>query len=353
MNTRVRILPRRLAGALSLAAALSLSYGVGVSAKTLEAPPSESAGALAFELKDYRSSVKSGGPGKDGIPAIDKPRFMSAAEAERFLRPKDVVFGVVHNGKVRAYPQRIMVWHEVVNDTLGGENVSLTYCPLTGSALAFLAGETSFGVSGKLLNSNVVLYDRATDSRWPQLLRAAIEGPQAGQQLQQVPVVWTTWERWKARYPKTEVLSTRTGHARDYFSDPYGSYNPLGGYYAGGSDTMFPLMHKDQRLPVREVVIGAYTKDGAIAFHKEALRKQKLIETKLGDSRYLALYDPELDTAHVYHNPKGRTFDYESLSFGADGVRENGKPLGLEPVLAADAFWFAWAAFHPETKLHA
>lgn len=352
MSTQARALPR-LAGALTLAAALGLTYGVGVSAKTLQAPPNEPAAELAFELKDYRSNVKSGGPGKDGIPAIDKPRFTSAAEAERFLRPEDVVFGVVHNGKVRAYPQRIMVWHEVVNDTLGGDNVSITYCPLTGSTLAFLSGDTSFGVSGKLLNSNVVLYDRATDSRWPQLLTAAIEGSQAGRQLQQVPVVWTTWERWKARYPKTEVLSTRTGHARDYFSDPYGSYNPLGGYYAGGSDPLFPLMYKDERLPVYEVVIGAYTPDGAIAFEKKALRKEKMIDAEVGGAKYLAVYDAELDTAYVYRNPEGRGFDYADLSFGADGVRENGKPLGLEPVIAADAFWFAWAAFYPKSKLHA
>jgi hypothetical protein len=353
MSIGMRILPRRLAGALSLAAALSLSYGVGVSAKTLQAPPSEPAGALPFQLDAYQASIRSGGPGKDGIPAIDKPRFWNASEADRFLRPKDVVFGVVHNGEVRAYPQRILVWHEVVNDELGGENISITYCPLTGSTLGFFSGESSFGVSGRLLNSNVLLYDRATDTLWPQLLKAAIDGPEVGRQLQQLPVVWTTWERWKARYPKTEVLSTRTGHARDYYSDPYGSYNPLGGYYASSSRPMFPLMHDDARLPMREVVIGAYTKDGAVAFRKDALRAQKIIDVTLGNAHYVAVYDPGLDTVHVYHNPAGRTLEYASLSFHADGVRENGKPLGLEPVLAADVFWFAWAAFYPETKLHA
>jgi hypothetical protein len=340
-------------GMLALSAAAAMLLGFLPAEPHAAAPPptAEQALPVPFPLPDYRQHVRSGGPGKDGIPAIDRPQFIDATEAERFLRPKDVVFGVVRNGEIRAYPQRILVWHEIVNDRLGEERVSITYCPLTGTAMGFLRGETSFGVSGTLLNSNLVMYDRATDSRWPQILATAIEDTQAGQQLSEFQVIWTTWERWKTLHPDTQVLSTRTGRARDYNSDPYGSYNPLSGYYGGGTDTIFPVMHRDGRLPTREVVIGARGDGGAIAFRKQSLREQKLMRGEVGGVPYLAVYDPRLDTAHLFRRPRGE-LRYEQIEFGAEGPRWQGKPLPAEPVIGFDAFWFAWAGFYPQTALY-
>lgn len=330
----------------------------------LAAPRSESVVAAAgppareqpipipMPLELYRQHLESGGPGKDGIPAIDQPQFVAADEAARFLDEDDVVFGVVRSGEARAYPQRILVWHEIVNDTIGKENVSVTYCPLTGTALGFLRGDTTFGVSGSLLNSNLVMFDRATDSRWPQILATAIEGPQADRQLREFPVIWTTWARWKAVHPDTQVLSTRTGRARDYNRDPYGSYKPLGGYYAGGTDTLFPTMHRDGRLPTREVVIGARSGDGAIAFRKESLRRQKLMRGEIDGVPYLAVYDPRLDSAYLFRNASVGDLRYEELNVAPDGLRHNGRLLAAEPVAAFDAFWFAWVAFYPGTALY-
>lgn len=124
-----------------------------------------------------------------------------------------------------------------MNDELAGEPISATYCPLTGSTVAFRGTAPNgrayaFGTSGKLVNSNLLMYDRQTDSRWPQILGQAILGPSRGRSLEEIPLDWTTWGRWRRAHPDTLVLSTKTGYLRTYGSDPYGSYTPLGGYYA-------------------------------------------------------------------------------------------------------------------------
>jgi hypothetical protein len=143
----------------------------------------------------FTELLLSGGPGKDGIPAINSPKFSDARDTDDYLKAQDIVFGVYRKGKAKAYPQRIMVWHEIVNDSLGGGPVSITYCPLTATAIGFKRSSTSFGVSGKLLNSNVVMYDRASDSYWSQIAAVAIEGPLKDQSLNEIQVTWTTWGR--------------------------------------------------------------------------------------------------------------------------------------------------------------
>jgi hypothetical protein len=306
---------------------------------------------LALEPEAYRPHILSGGPGKDGIPSIDRPQFVDAAAADRFLGPDDIVFGLIRNGEVRAYPHSILVWHEIVNDSVGGENISVTYCPLTATAIGFLRGETSLGVSGNLLNSNLVMYDRATDSAWPQVLGTAIEGELTGSSLQDVRLIWTTWERWRARYPDTEVLSIRTGHIRPYGSDPYGSYTPPGGYYIS-DHILFPLTHRDGRLPPKEMVTGVRTARGALSFRKSAVRAAGTLAGSVDGQHYLAAYDPELDAVHVFHNPERLQIEPGRLSFAAAGVRLDGAPMTLEPAAAFDAFWFAWAAFYPEAMLY-
>ncbi len=126
--------------------------------------------------------------------------------------------------------------------------LSTTYCPLTGTALGFERGDTTLGVSGQLVNSNLFLYDRATESLWPQILSTAVSGPLKGHSLKGVPVVWTTWSQWKSLHPDTTVLSTDTGHKRDYFGDPYGGYHPKRGYYRTDVPPRFPVLHADSRL---------------------------------------------------------------------------------------------------------
>lgn len=306
---------------------------------------------VAHSLEAFREAIRSGGPGKDGIPSIDRPRFHDADAADGILDDGDKVVGVYLNGEARAYPQHILVWHEIVNDEFGGEALSITYCPLTGTALAFKSGETQLGVSGKLVNSNLVMYDRATDSEWPQILGVAIDGPLAGQGLDEVRVFWTTWGAWKARHPDTQVLSEQTGFVRNYRRDPYGSYNPVSGYYAPDSGRLFPVIHRDDRFSPKTEVFGFRTEEGAAAVTTDALRDEAVINLDVGSRHYTVIHDSGLDTGWAFHNPGGVEIRPADLDFTAEGVTGLGIDA-LEPINGFEAMWFAWAAFYPDTLLY-
>ncbi len=282
--------------------------------------------------------------------AIDDPQFVTPTDAG-FLEPDSVVFGAVHDGEAKAYPQSILVYHEIVNDTLGGTNLSATYCPLTGSALAFERGETSFGISGKLVNSNLVMYDRGTTTWWPQILSAGVAGPHSGDGLVERPLIWTSWERWRTAYPETQVLSLETGYVRDYDRDPYGSYDPLSGYYSSGPPAR-PLMHDDERFDPKTPVIAARSGGEPVAFEKDTLREKGLLTVDAAGNSYVAVYDEELDTGYVYRNPERTALEYEAGAI-VDRNRNSwaAGELPLPSVNAFDAMWFAWAAFYPETAV--
>ncbi|WP_135851523.1 DUF3179 domain-containing protein [Halorussus salinus] len=317
-------------------------------------PLRASALPVEYDFAALREEVLSGGPPKDGIPSIDEPKFRDAGEADSELRPEDVVFGLVRNGEVKAYPQKILVQHEITNDVVGGEPVAVTYCPLTGTAMGFQRGETTFGVSGKLVNNNLVMYDRATDSRWPQVLGTAISGEFEGRSLREFRLVWTTWKRWQAAHPETRVLSTETGYVRNYGQDPYGSYVPNpSGYYVRDS-TLFPPLRRDDRLPNKRVVLGARLpgEESRLAFEKPALRAAKLLSASVGDAASLAVYDPRLDTGYVYRNPEDRSFDYaDGQAVSSDGRSYDPADLPLDRTYAFDAMWFAWSGFYPSTEV--
>lgn len=283
-----------------------------------ELPLADAKVPLTHSLDVYSRNIVSGGVPKDGIPSIDDPTHGDG----KYLGENDVVFGVEINGEERAYPQRVLVWHEIVNDVLGGENISVTYCPLTGTAVGFMRGETTLGVSGRLLNSNLVMYDRKTDSLWPQILGQSVKGELKGEALQEFRVVWTTWREWRDEHPETTVLTRDTGYARNYSRDPYGSYNPVMGYYASGEPN-YPVMNTDTRHPPKEVVVGARTSDGPVSFHKDTLRREESMVKQVNGTPHRAIYNDSLDTARV-------------------------KRSG-ETVNSFDAMWFSWAAFYPDT----
>jgi hypothetical protein len=197
------------------------------------------------------TAIQRGGPPKDGIPAIDRPKFLPADKAR--LADTDRVLGLEVNGAARAYPVRILNWHEVVNDRFGERSLVVTYCPLCGTGMAFdgtLGSQpAAFGVSGLLYNSDVLLYDRGTQSLWSQILQTAISGPLKGTRLQSVPLTHTSWADWRRRHPATEVLSTDTGFARDYARDPYAGYDKI-------PRLIFDVQHRDDRFPLKEWVLG-------------------------------------------------------------------------------------------------
>ncbi|EMA53324.1 MULTISPECIES: DUF3179 domain-containing protein [Halococcus] len=347
---------------------------------------------LPMEPPQLREAAVSGGVSKDGIPAIDQPRFEAAGQVGGRLAPGDVVFGIARNGVAKAYPQSILVHHEVCNDTLDGTPIGVTYCPLTGTAVGFERGETTFGVSGRLVNDNLIMYDRATEHWWPQVLATAIPGwnadgdasgtdggrtngagsvqsntsgsatsntsrdgtPNAtiGRSLREFRVVWTTWQRWRDQFPDTRVLTEDTGYIRDYGQDPYGSYSPPSGYYEPESEPLFPPLDTDDRYPTKAVVVGARTTDGAIAFHKRSLRREGVITGSLDGTPHVGVHDDRLDTAYVYRNADGA-----SVTTTPDGVRvaDTVHPpdeLPLERVHAFDAMWFAWHGFYPATSVY-
>ncbi len=305
---------------------------------------------MAHDHREFEGAAEWGGTSKNGIPSIDDPAFAGPETGDGLLAPGDPVFGVRVDGDPRAYPQHILVRHEVVNDTFGDRGVAVTYCPLTGTAVGFERGTVEFGVSGMLVNNNLVMYDRETDSWWPQMLGTSVLGERNGLSLREVRVTWTTWERWRRVHPDTAVLTEDTGEAFGYDNDPYGNYNPRSGYYAD-SDIQFPVMHEDDRHHPKTVVVGARGEDGPVAFLKNRLREERLLETSVGGVAHIGVYHEALDSAWVYRNPGNRSVRTDGTGYAVDGTRYAANDLPLPSILAFDAMWFAWAGFYPDTAL--
>ena len=323
----------------------------------------------AWSLADFTQNIQSGGPPKDGIPPIDRPKYVSAAEADKFLRSNDIVFGLAYQGVVKAYPQKILVWHEIVNDEIKGARIAMTYCPLTGSAVAFRGRSRdgamlTFGTSGKLVNSNLLMYDRQTDSQWPQILGMAIDGTNKGTLLEETPLAWTHWSRWRQRHPDTLALSADTGYFRSYGTDPYGSYDKPGTYYDSGGP-LFPVMAKDGRFNPKEVVVGVKANGRQMAIHKQTLRAKKLINTSLAGRPLVAVYDSELDLVRVFvrqlkQKPTNFRFEHGRMAddltgslWTTEGRSIDGKMSGshLKQHASFDVMWFAWYAVFPATQV--
>ncbi len=332
---------------LALAPAAALAIPTMAAANT-QLPVTEPV-LLPLEPSAYEDDMQSGGPSKDGIPSIDEPEFWSADRGDEYLDPGDRVIGVYRNGEARAYPQRILVWHEIVNDTIGGDNVAVTYCPLTGTALGFKRGETELGVSGRLVNSNLIMFDRDTESFWPQILGAAINGRHKRHGLEEFRVFWTTWEQWRERHPQTEVLTTDTGYVRNYRHDPYGEYNPVSGYYEPNSDRIFPVQHEDDTYAPKHEIFGFRTGAGAIAVDMDHLADEGVLTLEHGEHNYLVLHDDGLGTAWVFRGDESIAAP-QDVTFSPAGP-EHTDLDDLEQVNGFEAMWFAWAAFYPETRL--
>jgi hypothetical protein len=337
-------------------------FGCSTAASASTEPPEEGPPTIDDRLPlpscpdVLMESVQSGGVGKDDIPSIDDPTTIDAATAaeQLSLSAKSPVFGVVRDGVARAYPQFVLVHHEIVNDVLAGDPILVTYCPLTGTAQGFERGDTEFGVSGRLLNSNLIMYDRATDSWWPQMLATAIDGPHTGVTLQEFSVTWTTWERWRKAHPETTVLSDETGFVRNYGSggDPYGSYTPKRGHYAN-KRLIFPPYagEEEQTLHPKAVVIGARSTEATLAVTKERLREAGAIETTIDETTYLAVHDPDLDTGYIYRKTGAESIVVDDSNVLVDQESYDPDSLPYDRLLRYDAMWFAWHGYYPWTAL--
>lgn len=279
-----------------------------------------------FNLNDAlipADEIFQGGPPKDGIASVDKHQFIAARQAT--LKPDQRVMGVSFAGQIRAYPINILNRHEVVNDRFGDYYVAVTYCPLCGSGMVFRAPEPhqalTFGVSGLLYNSDVLLYDRETDSLWSQLRMQAVSGLRKGEKLNMLPASHTSWQDWLSRHPDTQVLSDDTGFGFDYSRDPYADYKRSG-------DTWFPVAHNNS------------------AYDKKAWVAGVLIE---GKAKAYPFKELALSSGDFVDEVGGKTIRVEWLN-DARSVRiydEEGREL---PVVSA--YWFAWYGFYPDTLIY-
>jgi len=268
------------------------------------------------------AKLRSGGPPKDGIPSVDDPKFESAQDANIWLKPDDLVLGFNYKGEARAYPLRILNWHEIVNDKVVGDAVLITYCPLCFTGIAFSrvvdGVEIEFGTSGKLINSNLVMYDRASDSLWTQLGGEAIIGPNVGKELTQLPLDTLTWAQWRNAHLATLVLSRDTGFARNYDVNPYEGYNT-------NRDT-FGTQFSDDRLHPKAVIYGVEVAGKFKAYSKEQLEK----------------------TGKIADNFARQTLEITRDNVGKVQIKNKTTGAAIIPTIS---YWFAWVSFHPDTEL--
>jgi thiol-disulfide isomerase/thioredoxin len=357
-----------------------------------------------------------GCPARDCIPSIDQPEFETPTEAQGWLKPTDLVVSVTYNGATKAYPVKILNWHEIVNDDFNGEPLAITFCPLCNSALVFrrpiVDGKTlEFGVSGRLYKSDLVMYDRQTASFWSQIEGRAIIGPLAGQRLEYVPTEMMTWQKWQERYSIAWVLARPTvytavggqpspsppaplpsegeeregvrgravwrGQAgkpqiidpsgavpsheflRDYDFDPYS-------WYKSDNVNTFGTPFADERLAAKTTIWGVELNGTAKAYLPEAVAQWGALNDELGGEPTLVLWDSEhemmrffsrrlAERALRFNYRDGQIIDTETQSlWDADGQAQSGPLAGaqLQKLPGIPAFWFAWLAFHPHTELY-
>jgi len=345
---------------------------------------------FADDLREWRTDfsrhtvplaeIVSGGPSKDGIPAIDRPRFESVSEAAQWLDEREPVVVVEIGRDARAYPLQILIWHEIVNDEVGGTPVTVTFCPLCNTAFAFdrrLDGRVlDFGTTGRLRHSDLVMYDRQTESWWQQATGEGIVGAYAGRRLRFVAAPITSWQDFRRSYPGGRVLSQDTGHDRPYGRNPYERYDtrssPIAGFFSSALD---------KRLPAMERVVAIDLTDGTAAYAFSLLARRRVIHDEIGALPVVVVWAPgtasALDAAAIRdgrdvgatavfdRRVDGRVLTFEPAGDGRVRDRETGSvwllsgravsgPLAgrrLAPVPHGNHFWFAWAVFRPDARL--
>jgi hypothetical protein len=325
--------------------------------------------------------IVSGGPPKDGIPSIDRPKFESVADADEWLSPREPVVLVVEGKDAKAYPLQILMWHEIVNDVVGGRPVAVTYCPLCNTALAFdrrFGGSLlDFGTTGRLRHSDLVMYDRQTESWWQQATGEAIVGELAGRKLELVSAPLVNWLTFKSTHPGGLVLSLRTGFDRPYGENPYARYDeprgsPIANFFRG---------RPDPRLPAMERVTAVSLDSEDVAYSFRALRQSPVINDVVGgvpiavfwmsgtasalDDRQIARGRDVGSTGMFDRRHSGRILEFEPAGAGRFRDRSTGSEFDLlghavsgplegtklTAIPHGNHFWFAWGVFKPKTRI--
>ncbi|MBI3943127.1 MAG: DUF3179 domain-containing protein [Chloroflexi bacterium] len=348
-----------------------------------DTPPSGAPSEFKTDFSKHSvayAEILSGGPPKDGIPAIDDPKFVVVDEANTWLKPQEPVILLKVGDDVRAYPLQILIWHEIVNDTVGDVPVVVTFCPLCNTGIVFertVNGQVlDFGTTGRLRFSNLIMYDRQTETWWQQATGDAIAGELTGAQLVFRPVAIVAWQDFKSAYPKGQVLSRDTGFSRLYGRNPYTGYDDVNNP---------PFLYVGPQIPgVLAPVARVLTvelKGEAVAYPYEVLKKIHVVNDVVGGTDVVVLWmsgtasaldsdtvaaGRDVGSAAAYM----RKLDGQNLNFVYDlsriidketgsewdtlGRAISGKLLGkrLTPIVAINHFWFSWAAFRPETHVY-
>lgn len=325
------------------------------------------------------SEIRSGGPPKDGIPAIDAPAFVPVEQARDWLDPVEPVIRIEIGGEARAYPIQIVMWHEIVNDRVGGVPVAVTFCPLCNTALAFERSQgdrvLDFGTTGRLRYSNLIMYDRQTESWWQQATGEAIAGAQAGARLKAVPAAIIAWQDFLLAHPQGRVLSRDTGFDRPYGRNPYLGYDDV-----SRPPFLYDGPATPEGLAPMARVLTIERGGESVAYPYATLQEMGAVNDVVGGEPIVVLWVPgtasALDTQQIASGRDVGSADAfqrqvagQTLSFRRQGEHlvdgETGSqwtilghavsgPLAgerLVPVVAVNHFWFSWAAFSPETRI--
>ncbi|MEM0924659.1 MAG: DUF3179 domain-containing protein [Planctomycetota bacterium] len=307
--------------------------------------------------------IRWGGVRRNGIPPLDRPAMLSADEAN-YLAETDIIFGITGGGRAKAYPKRILAWHEMVKDSIAGEPITGVYCTLCGAVIMYKskAGdlEFDFGTSGFLYRSNKLMFDQATNSLWSSLKGEPVVGPLAGNglKLETLPVVTTTWGKWKSEHPKTLVLSLDTGYQRDY-----GEGVAYRDYFAS-DELMFTVPRQDERLRAKDEVFIVRGSDAAVplAISVEFLQANRVFHSRLGERSFVVMTDDaggsrayECGEFRFLRSADGGIVDGDGRQWQADenGLRcvDEDQIPPCNRIPSHRAFWFAWFSQFPDTKL--
>lgn len=317
-----------------------------------------------------QASIFDGGPGCDGIPALENPSFINQEEAT-FLADDALVLAAENDGLIRLYAHPVLDWHEIINDQIGDEPLAIVYCPLTGTGIGWdrrLAGGTvtTFGVSGVLFNSNIVPYDRLTGSNWSQQALQCVNGELIGERPRSINLLELRWSAARQLFPTAQVTGTATGHNRNYRTYPYGDYR------TNNDNLIFPVEREDERLPRKDRVLGVVVDGAAKAYQfsdfnevgwsllTDELNGTSLVLIGSQSPELINVFDRELADGTILdlslESTEGVELlrDQEGNLWNLFGRAVAGPRTGqkLEAPTAFIGYWFSWAAFYPEIELY-
>lgn len=312
-----------------------------------------------------KDQVVDGGPGKDGIPAIEGPEMIPVDQVT-FLNDNDLISGLRLGEVIVGYPHKILDYHEIINHSIGNNKIIFSYCPLTGSALAWeseTVNDFTFGVSGLLYNSNLILYDRSTDSFWSQMSILCVNGERIGELPEIYQVFETTWKNWKKINPGSLIMSLNTGYSRNYDEYPYGDYKT-------SDNLIFDVNNSDSRLHLKERVHGIFSGSSAVAYPVDSFEGELVVlNHEINGEKIVVVISKEMNYAVSFKREfsDGTEIEFTGITnklpiimrdqFGNEwdlfGRAVSGPNSGEElgKLNSHNAYWFAWAAFHPGSDI--